>query len=149
MNIIKKKVFVSYSRKDEALIIPLVELMRASYAFVFRDSDSIPKGKKWRPELEKALLSSSRVIVFWSGNARESDWVRYECELACENQIDIVPVQLDNTEFPSFLKEFQGISLVERMLGMDEDFFRLFGNGDAADIILNELANRDKHSDPL
>ena len=56
-------VFLSYSRKDQALVQRLRDLLSLSGRRVFWDAVSITPGQAWATELEKALRNSDLVVL--------------------------------------------------------------------------------------
>lgn len=102
-------VFVSYSHTDSRLVAPVVKLLRANRSFVFQDIDSIQPGKKWRSEIERGLVDSDLVVVFWCDHASRSDEVCKEWKTAVEHEKDLLPLLLDATPLPPELGDFQWI----------------------------------------
>lgn len=90
-------VFVSYSRLDREIVVPLTQLMRITGGNVFRDEDSINFGKQWRVVVAESLASARTVLVFWSGNSATSEAVQVEYTQAIAQGKDIVPVVLDDS----------------------------------------------------
>ena len=102
-------IFVSYSRKDALIVLPLVRLLRASGQDVFVDQDNLEFGSNWDSELAGAIGRSDRFILFWSRASRVSDPVRREIELALANEAcKIIPVVLDGSTLPDQLRCFHG-----------------------------------------
>jgi len=102
-------IFISYSHEDSSLVVPIVALLRASKALVFRDADSISPGKRWRAEIETAIFESSIVVVFWCHHAKNSTEVEKEFKSAIGNNKDVLPLLLDETPLPDVLSEYQYI----------------------------------------
>ena len=69
-------IFVSYSHEDEALVKPVVSLLRVRQGLVFLDRDRIEPGKKWRDELDTALNDASLIVIFWCRHSEASFEVR-------------------------------------------------------------------------
>jgi len=111
-------IFVSYSHADSSLVVPIVALLRASDALVFRDADSIQPGKRWRDALATAISKTNVVVVFWCHHARTSQEVAAEFTAAIDHGKDVLPLLLDETPLPGALADFQYI-----------DFREVFGNG--------------------
>jgi TIR domain len=111
-------IFISYSHADSSLVGPVVALLRASEALVFRDADSIRPGKRWREEVDTAISGASFVVVFWCCHAKASEEVGNEITTAIAQQKDILPLLIDETPLPNHLAEFQYI-----------DFRTAFGKG--------------------
>lgn len=105
------RVFVSYSRRDEQIVTPIVQIMRAVGMGVFQDIDSIPFGKRWRPVIELSIQRATVVVVFWCDHARGSVEVRKEWEQAIRDDKSVVPMLLDNTPLEGELADFQSVDL--------------------------------------
>jgi len=104
-------IFISYSRKDAALVECVVSLLRAIGANAFRDKDSIPAGVKWRPVLEDALDKATVILVFWCIHSESSVEVRAEFQRAIDGQKSLIPIILDDTPLVVDLSQFQGIDM--------------------------------------
>jgi hypothetical protein len=104
-------IFVSYSRVDQSLVTPIVQVIRAIGAGVFQDIDGIPYGKRWRPVIEDSIERAIVVLVFWCAHSRDSDEVRREWGRAVEAAKDVVPTRLDDTPLEGVLAEYQAIDL--------------------------------------
>jgi hypothetical protein len=89
------RVFVSYSRRDEALVTPLVEELRARRVEVWRDTDSIPGGDTWRASIEGGIRACDAVIVFLSPQVvKNPNVVLAELGVAQSMDKRIVPVRI-------------------------------------------------------
>lgn len=109
MNSGPRNVFVSYSHADTHFVAPVVSLLRATRAVVFRDADTIRPGRKWRNEIDTALERADLVVVFWCAHSRASPEVAKEYELGLRLGKDMLPVLLDGSPLPEPLKEYQFI----------------------------------------
>lgn len=105
------QIFVSYSRFDQPLVTPIVQVIRAVGGGVFQDVDTIAPGKRWRAVIEDSIERASIVLVFWCAHACASKEVRAEWEQAARAGKDIVPIRLDDTPLDRLLAEFQAIDL--------------------------------------
>jgi hypothetical protein len=103
------RVFISYSRKDLHLIEPVVDLLRATRDMVFHDVDTIRPGKRWRAQLDEALVDTNLLVVFWCRHAAGSKYVREEYEAAMAKGKDVLPLLIDDTPLPPSLADFQCI----------------------------------------
>ena len=74
--------FVSYSSKDRAEVLSRVQMLRVFDQQFFMDVLSLQPGEEWNPELEKKINECDLFLLFWSGNARDSEWVIKEVRLA-------------------------------------------------------------------
>ena len=105
----RPEIFVSYSHRDSDLVVPIVALLRASEALVFRDADQLIPGKKWRQQLDSAISDSTTVLVFWCDHSRSSEEVKKEYTAAIQQRKDLLPLLLDSTPLPDELAEYQYI----------------------------------------
>src|SRR5262245_26845055 len=71
-------VFISYSRKDVDWASRLERDLKKRGISVFRDEERLRAGEKWDQQLQDAIADSMHLVVLWSPNARESDWVEEE-----------------------------------------------------------------------
>jgi hypothetical protein len=86
--------FISYSRNDQKLVEPLVQLMSLNGRRIFWDAISIQPGELWENTLEEALKNSRLVVVLWCCDTAVSDWVNREINLALKFNKKLVPVLL-------------------------------------------------------
>lgn len=106
------RVFISYSRKDKALVCPILELLRGLNLNVFRDEDSIAPGMLWEEHLVDELESATHVLVFWCRHAARSEWVQKEVELVSSDPHKLlIPVLIDDTPLPPALQAREYIDL--------------------------------------
>jgi len=115
-------IFISYSHRDSELVAPVVALLRASQALVFRDTDQLKPGVKWRQQLDTAISDSRILVVFWCSHSRSSEEVRKEYTAAIGQQKEVLPLLIDDTPLPPELAEYQYI-----------DFRAAFPHGHAAE----------------
>jgi hypothetical protein len=111
----ESNIFISYSRRDAAIISGIVRLYEVAEAKIFLDSDSIPAGANWRKCIEQALLKCSAVLVFWCEHSGSSVEVRKEYQLAIALGKRVVPVLMDDSELPGDLSIYQHIDLRESL----------------------------------
>lgn len=111
------KVFVSYSRHDEALVKPLAGLLGvAAENAVFLDVDALKPGDCWRSEIENAVRDSSVFVLCWCCESSRSEFVKAEVEIALEDaRKRLVPVLFCATPLPAPLKERQWVNLQGRV----------------------------------
>jgi tetratricopeptide (TPR) repeat protein len=115
-----KKVFISYSHKDEEMANKLHDLLKHARIEVFFDKDAIEWATKWEDKLNEGLKSSQYLITCLSPTYLESDWCRKEFQHfqekyeqgkrdKKEQNVKIMPImfkECDNA-VPQFLKELQ------------------------------------------
>jgi len=114
----KCKVFVSYSRHDEALVKPLAGLLGvASDDAVFLDVNSLKPGDDWEAEILGAVRDSSVFVVCWCCESEASPFVAKEISVALsKGRKRLVPVLFCSTPLPEQLKKQQWIDLRGRIL---------------------------------
>ena len=121
-NMPKYTVFISYSRKDKAIVDLLTNLMRIGGGKVFRDEDSIAPGQRWEILIADSIRNAKTFVVFWSKNPSKSKAVKEEIVLAINQGKDVVPVLLDNTELNIELEAYQWLDLQPFMLSATSDY---------------------------
>jgi DNA-binding response OmpR family regulator len=90
--------FLSYSRQDLMKIEALAAVLEQAGWSVWWDRH-IKTGTSFDKVIEQALTNSRAVIVAWSKNSVDSDWVRAEAAYALESN-KLLPVRLDNAAPP-------------------------------------------------
>ena len=91
-------VFVSYARKDKALVAPLVAVLEAEGWSVWWDP-AISPGQEFDRRIAQELKLASAIVVVWTPNSVESRWVRGEARDAADRGI-LVPVRFASAELP-------------------------------------------------
>jgi hypothetical protein len=104
------KLFLSYSRKDEAKTRRFTAWLEREGHDVWRDEDDIGGGASFSSEIEKALKDSDAVLVLWSAESVQSAWVRDEAAYGRDTG-KLIPFSLDGTEPPLGFRQFQTVSL--------------------------------------
>ena len=104
------KLFLSYSRKDEAAARRLTKWLEQEGHDVWRDEDDIGGGASFSAEIERALKDCDAVLVLWSHDSVQSAWVRDEAGYG-RDAAKLIPFSLDTTEPPLGFRQFQALSL--------------------------------------
>lgn len=112
-----KKIFVSYRRSDSSTVVGRI-LDRIEAVFgedhIFRDLDSIDYGQDFGVAIHGALAQSEVLLAVigddWA-NVRDedgkrrldnpNDWVRKEISKSLEQGIHVIPVLVENAQFPT------------------------------------------------
>ncbi|MFN7676986.1 MAG: TIR domain-containing protein, partial [Cyanobacteriota bacterium] len=108
------RIFISHSSKDALQAEQILGWLKADQIEAFLDSDlefGIKAGADWNEELRIRLEECSILIPVCSRNFRDSDWCRYEVDVAYHRSIDIIPILIDESEPISILQRFQTITL--------------------------------------
>ena len=102
-------IFLSYAHGDQAQAQRLAAaLERAGYT-VWWDA-LIEGGTRYAATIDEALQSADAVLVLWSRNSIESDWVRDEAAQGRDRR-RLVPLSLDGTHPPLGFRQIQAIDL--------------------------------------
>ncbi len=105
----KVDIFISYAREDQEQIQPLVRFLESKGWSVFWDQ-YIRTGNDWRKEINAALDNADCVIVAWSCNSIESNWVNQEAEEGKGRGV-LIPILLDSAKPPLGFRNIQTTSL--------------------------------------
>ena len=98
-------VFISYARSTEPQAKEIADALRSTGYSVWRD-DEIPAHKPYAQVIEERLRSSKAVVVIWSADAANSQWVRAEADAARELGT-LVQVTVDGTMPPLPFNQIQ------------------------------------------
>jgi hypothetical protein len=86
-------VFMSYARADDEIVKPLSVVLNAFGIRTWLDTEGLPPGTpQWDQMIRTALRDSHALIAFCSENARDSQYVPIELEIAKGYQKKIFPV---------------------------------------------------------
>src|SRR5438270_1792125 len=104
------KLFLSYSRKDEARARRFTTWLERESHDVWRDEQDIGGGASFSSEIEQALKQCDAVLVLWSAASVQSAWVRDEAGYG-RDAGKLIPFSLDGTEPPLGFRQFQSIDI--------------------------------------
>ena len=94
-----RRAYACYASRDRDAVLARLQGIRlvAPDLDVFIDATELQAGARWHDELSRRMAESDVFFLFWSANARASEWVEREWRLALEMKgIDfIMPVPLD------------------------------------------------------
>jgi len=86
-------VFISYSRRDDAVMRRVVKYLRGRGIKAWVDNEKlIPGTPVWEHEIEKAIKEAFAIVVILSPDAKKSEWVLREITLADQYQKRAFPV---------------------------------------------------------
>jgi TIR domain len=99
----KPTIFFSRSSRDQAGLGLLKELFvektgGSIEVFLSSDGQSIPLGKNWVHQIERALERAAVMMVFVSPNSLRSSWLFFESGFAYSKGIRAVPVGFLSTD---------------------------------------------------
>lgn len=104
-------VFVSYSSIDRERVRPIVAQIEGGGFSVWWDRE-IGAGSAFDREIEKAIDEASCVVVVWSENSVESEWVRTEANEGLTKG-NLVPVAIEPVKPPLAFRRIQTIDLTQ------------------------------------
>lgn len=78
--------FVSYASQDRSEVLKRVHAILRVGKRVFQDVLSLDPGDRWEQKLYKHIDECDAVLLFWSSNAKRSEWVIKECVYAIEKK---------------------------------------------------------------
>jgi adenylate cyclase len=102
-------IFVSYARPDEPQAKRVAEALRDAGFSVWRD-DQLPAHRAYADVIQERLTASKAVIVLWSADAANSQWVRAEADVGRQART-LVQASLDDTIPPLPFNQIQCASL--------------------------------------
>ncbi len=79
------EVFVSYAREDEAIANLFVKRLEREGLIIWWDQRVAPKAENFRRQIEERLNDARCVLVLWTENSSQSEWVINEAEKAKNN----------------------------------------------------------------
>lgn len=114
-------IFFSYASEDRGRIIPLVRALETKNWSIFWDR-VIPPGKTWRQVIGAELKRCRCMIVVWSKNSVDSEWVQEEAEEGKRRNI-LVPVLIDDVTPPLGFGSIQAAALAHWKSGESSPAF--------------------------
>jgi hypothetical protein len=102
-------IFISYSKADRDRARRLADAFEAHGYSVWWDN-KIPHGKTWRDVIGQALADARCVVVLWSKESIDSDFVHEEATYA-KKRGKLVPVFIDPVDSPLGFGQIEGAQL--------------------------------------
>lgn len=102
-------IFLSYAHADKTRAQRLAAALEEAGYTVWWDA-LIEGGSRFASSIDEALDAADAIIVLWSKNSIESDWVRDEATQARDRN-RLVPVSLDNCRPPMGFRQYQMIDM--------------------------------------
>lgn len=99
--------FISYSRNDRPVIEKLSVALEEAGHSVWWDRH-IRGGAAFAKDIESQLHKADAIIVAWSSDANESDWVKDEAVFA-RDKGKLIPICLTDCEAPMGFRQYQTI----------------------------------------
>ena len=110
--------FVSYASEDRPEVMKRVQMLPLLGQKFFQDILNLDPGDRWERKLYHLIDNSDAVLLFWSSNARKSEWVRRECRYAIEKKgLDsILPVVIEGPPSPLPWSEIDSLHFGDKIL---------------------------------
>jgi hypothetical protein len=105
------EIFLSYAAVDRARVAPLVSALEAQGLRLWSDQD-IEYGQNFHKVIEQALTAATCVIVVWTRESIQSEWVLNEASDA-RKRGRLLPVLLDPVTPPLEFRHLQAVDLSE------------------------------------
>jgi formylglycine-generating enzyme required for sulfatase activity len=103
-------IFLCYSRTDLAVASQLAQRLRAEGWSVFLDLNT-RVGQRWHKAIEAELDSARAVVVLWSEESRDSDFVLEEADYGKSKNI-LFPAFIEQVKFPYGFRRIQTADLI-------------------------------------
>jgi len=81
-----RSAFASYASKDRTRVLDRVSEIQRNGVDVFTDCLSLHPGDPWKTKLATEIKKRQLFLLFWSVNARESEWVTWEWKTALKHK---------------------------------------------------------------
>jgi len=101
------QVFISYSRKDIAIVRQLAEDLKKADFNVWWDISGLKGGDAWMRAIQTGLKASQYCIVVLSRDSVESEWVEKEYTYAIGLGLKVIPILYKDCEIPLALANVQ------------------------------------------
>ena len=106
-------IFISYSSKDFAVADAIRQKFEENGISCWMDKSELRGGADWQENIITGIKSAKVFVLIYSHNAVDSKWVIRELTLADENQLSVIPYNIDgssvDTKFELILSRIQWI----------------------------------------
>lgn len=122
------RAFLSHSSVDKKLVVAVHEGLEKNSTWL--DRAEIEWGELFLERIAEGIASATDFVLFWSGAAARSEWVRLEVNMAFiqalrRRAIRLRVVLLDATPLPLYLQPFHAFSVVGSASPSDDILQRL------------------------
>jgi len=129
-------VFISYANEDRDTARKLAAALEARGWSVWWDR-KIQAGQSFDQVIERELETARRVVVLWSKNSINSEWVKNEAALAAERGV-LVPALIDSVRPPLEFRRRQAADLVGWVDDPEHPGFRALNDAISAANAVND-----------
>lgn len=118
-------VFLSYSRRDLAMMQRVRDTLRAGGLDVWTDDNLEPGTPSWQDAIQTALESSKSIVVILSPDSKQSEWVKRELNYASTFDLRIFPVLASGSDKESIPLLLVGAQYVDLRKAVDQGLEQL------------------------
>jgi hypothetical protein len=122
-----RQVFISYASPDRPEVLKRVQALSAMRLSFFQDLLTLEPGDDWEKTIYRYLDQSDAVFLFWSSNAKKSEWVEKELRYALsrkEAAPAIVPIIIETPAPlppPDYLQSLHFNDKIMYLIKVEED----------------------------
>jgi hypothetical protein len=114
-------VFIAHNSRDKEDAVRLAQALEFEDMAPRIDEWEVTPGDSFVKWMEKTLSESKFLILVWSKNAAESEWVKTEWSsvfprLVNDSTIKIIPIRLDDEPLPELLRDLVYVRFEENLL---------------------------------
>jgi hypothetical protein len=106
-------VFLSYARADTGAVDALEHELRQLKVQIWRDQKNLYSGQRWPKALGEAIAAADALVLMWSSQAAQSEFVELEWTTALALRKPLLPCLLDQTPLPAALRAIHAITLTQ------------------------------------
>lgn len=118
------EVMVSYSSRDRAQVLQLVQRLRAAGVAVWIDQGGIDGAQRWGEEIVNAIEGCKTVLLMLSQSSAQSENIAKEVSLAWESGKKFLPLYLEEARIPKSMQyPLAGIQHIKLFEGDPESKF--------------------------
>ena len=117
-----RKIFISYSRKDEKIVRKLINILEENGIAYFIDKSNISWGESIKQRIQEGISDCDAVIVIATKHSINSKWVPLEIGFALGKERLILPflMEISLADVPDYLLDLN----YKKNFKEIEDFFR-------------------------
>ena len=104
-------IFISYASEDRSRVEPLAKGLETRGWSVWWDRNLI-SGERYSQVIEEAISGARCVVVLWSKNSIESEWVRDEADIGKDRNV-LLPAVIDNVRPPMGFRQRHAADLTD------------------------------------
>jgi hypothetical protein len=143
-------IFIAHNHKDKELSERIAKALEFEDMHPRIDFWEVAPGDNFVKWMEEAMSVSKFLVLIWSKNAAESEWVKHEWtsflpRTLGDKSIKIIPIRIDGTPVPNLLKPISRISykgnMMEIVVGVSKGVYGLEGRKTHREILAEAQRN--------